>query len=108
MSALSITCHLVFVVLSLANIGMFYDGNPAAFHVEFLRCAFAAVYTRGTAGVNPLLDQVLHWLGLSTIKYLLSAVFSAYFFVSAAVWALLSAGQFYRHTALHASKRKHF
>lgn len=106
MSALSITCHLVFVVLSLANVGMFYDGNPAAFTVEFLRCALAAVYTRGAGGVTPLLGHVLRWLGLSRFQYVISAALSAYFFASAGVWGLLSACQVYQHAALHASKFK--
>jgi len=100
LSAMEIVCHLVFVVLSLANIGLFYDGNPAAAALEFVRCAFVFFYTQ--AGI-PLLTTALYWSGLTALvgdnlETFFYVLLRSYFFISAAVWALPTVHHAYQRT----------
>jgi len=91
LSLVALLCHFTYVLLSMCNVGMFFDNHPAASLVEFVRCAFFLAYSH--SGI-PLLTNSLVWSGLNEMygPVLESSIFMvlrSYFFVSTLVWGII-------------------
>jgi len=101
LSTLFVVCHLAYVVLGTANIGMFYDRNPAVATVEFVRCAIVVVYSHYEG--LPIVTNSLMWSGLTNIYgaslgSTICLALNSYFFASTFVWGLISGYQTYENS----------
>ena len=78
------------MIFSLTTTGLFYDQNPMAPILEFIRCSFLFLYSRN--GI-PLLASTLTWMefGEGYLEYYSYMVLYSYFFFSALFWGLVSA-----------------
>lgn len=95
-STFFIVCHLAYVVLGMANTGMFIDRNPATATVEFIRCAIVVIYTH-YEGFN-IVTKSLMWSGLTdlygvALESTICMALSSFFFASTLVWGLISGYQ---------------